>query len=462
MVCLPPLLGISQDTSPPPSTPTAPGSPTGQVTKKAKQVRVVSDNPETKAAFTNFTDQLYNQFRQLMKEPDDAWAFPITVNISGTANDVVEGATAVIPPEIELLPDGRINLQLYVRLHNRYDQTEVTRRFIQLLLYEMITRQYAGKPNAFDEINLKVPYWLVRGIDELIKHRAAGKPSQLFAGMVKSREVLSAAQILEKTASDATDPVSDAMYGASSAALVAALLDLPNGPASLRSYLAALPTADPSEANGALLRRHFAPLRGSQDALEKWWSIQIASMGQLQGLEFYTLEETETLIDEALTIHLAAETPKKGEGIRKFLPHTKAKPAFDGRVQDFENFLDHPNAEAALQKARLDLKTIGLRAFPLYRSIVLRYELAVLSLLNGKKRGVADDLKKLDEERDGIRKAMERVDDYMNYYEATQAEGGSEAYEQYRAMKEKLEHEGLPRKKDRITRYLDKLEPEFE
>ncbi len=447
----------------------APAPPTTNTTAtavpQAKQVRVIADDSETRTAFANFADSQLNQFRALMKERDDAWSFPIELRVSGNANDVVEGATAAIPRQIELLPDGRINLQLYVRLHNRYDQAEVNRRFLQLLLYEMMTRQFAGQPNAFDEINLQVPYWLIRGLDELIQHRAAGRPSTLFAGIINSREVLPIDQILSRRENETLDPVSDAVFGASAAALVQALLDLEDGADSLRAYLASLPNrrkegtdVDPQ----AELRGHFPGLRGSADALEKWWSIQIASMGELQAFEFYPPDKTEILLDQALAIDLPAEKVEKGNGIRKFLPHTKPREAFQGRVHDFEKFLDHDQAKAALEQSRLALKTLGLRAFPTYRGIVLRYELAVIDLINGKERGVAGQLEKLDQERAGVGKAMERVYDYMNYFEATQAEGGSEAYEHYRAMKEKLDQQHRPPRKDRISRYLDKLELEFE
>lgn len=399
-----------------------------------------------------------------MKERDDQWAFPIEIHISGNANDVVEGATAAIPQEIQLLPDGRIELQLYVRLHNRYDQSEVNRKFLQLLLYEMMTRQYAGQPNAFEEINLRVPNWLIRGFDELIQHRAAGRPSTLFAGIIQSREVLPIDSILKQDTSLPLDPVSDAVFGASSAALVEALLDLQGGADSLRSYLGSLPesSSDSETDPAAQLRKHFPALRGSPDALEKWWSLQIASMGQLQAFEYFPPDKTEAMLDEALTIDIAAETVEKGEGLRKFLPSKKPDAAYQGQLSDFENFLDHAGAESALKQCQAELKTLGLRAFPLYRGVVLRYELAVLELLHGKKRGVAKELEKLDQEREGIRKAMERVYDYLNYYEATQAEGRSEAYEQYRQMKEKLDRQPGPVRRDRISRYLDKLETEFQ
>ena len=49
----------------------------------------------------------------------------------------------------------------------------------------------------------------------------------------------------------------------------------------------------------------------------------------------------------------------------------------------------------------------------------------------------------------------------MNYYEATQADGKSEAFENYRETRKKIERRRRPDRKDRISRYLDAIEPEF-
>lgn len=435
---------------------------TATATTKSKQIRVESNDPSVKAAFTNFSDKLYREFRQMLHEPDDVWKFPIEIKVSGTSHDVVDGPTAVT--DVELLLDGSFHLQLFVRLHNRYDQTEVNRRFIQLLLYEMMVRPYAGKTEAFQGKQLRVPPWLIRGIDELIKHRASGRPSDLFAGIVKSRKVLPVSEILDQAGDQSLDPVTDSIFGASSAALVAALLDQEEGSQSFRGYLVDLTSPDKhgSDNPSAQLRKHFPGLRGSPDALEKWWSLQIASMGQLQAFEFLSPAQTETALTEALLVEVPAEEAKQAEGFRKLLPHAKPKPGYSGRVQDFDDFLDHTNAKAALQECRMKLRTLGLQAFPLYRGVVLRYEMAVLNLIEGRTRGMDEELEKADREREGIQRSMSRVEDYMNYFEATQAEGTSEAYEQYRQMKEKLEREGRPQRSDRISKYLDALEHEYD
>lgn len=436
--------------------------------RNAKQVRVISDAPELRAAFIGYTDSLQSEFRQMMHETEKDWLTPLEVHVSGSPNDVVSGATAVIPPgEIKLHADGTFQLPMYVRLHNRYDDEEVRRRFIELMLYEIMVRPFVGKPEEFGERNLRLPFWLVCGFETLLEYRGDGRPSELFAGIVASRQVLPIEEILEQEATSVSDPVTEAVFGASSAALLAALIDGdPNngGASNLKAYLSDLtsPEAGQGKDGGALLRRHFPKLRGSPGALEKWWSLQVASMGQLQALEYYSVEKTEAMLDTALTIQVAADANQKNGRLRKLLPGRGPKGDFIGRVHDFDEFLDYENAPAALAECREQLRTLAIKAFPLYRDLILRYESVVENLAEEKPRGMKKELETLDIERLGIREVMGRVTDYMNFMEATQAEGHSEAYREFRKMKQKLESEGLPHREDRISRYLDALEREFD
>lgn len=468
LFCLPFGLPAQQASDPAPRARVVPETAevdTAATVKDAKQVRVISDSPEVRAAFINYTDAIQRNFRQMMHETDQDWSSPLEVHVSGSSNDVVAGVTAVIPAEIKLHADGTFQFEVYVRQHNRYDETQVRQKFIELMLYEIMVRPFVGQPEAFQGKKLDPPYWVIRGIETLLQYRANGRPSELFAGIVSARKVLPLEEILTQEARESPDPVTDAIFSASAAALVATLIDQETGggPENLKAYLADLtsPETQRSGDPGALLRRHFPRLRGSAGALEKWWSLQVASMGQLQALEFYSVGKTEALIDQALSISIPADPAKEQGKLRRLLPRASPRGPYLGRLHDYENFLDYEKAPQALQECRDNLRNLSFKAFPLYHGLILRYERAAARLMDEKPRGVKKELEQIDLERLGIREAMSRVNDYMNFMEATQAEGRSDAYRHYREMKLKLEREGVPPRDDRISKYLDSLEREF-
>jgi hypothetical protein len=462
LVCLLPVLALSA---------TGPGTAWGQesppaaatatAVAKSKQIRVISDDARVRAAFGLFADELQKGLALILGQNDEAWVFPIHLRVMGSMDDVGSGRSAAIQ-EITLSADGQFQLELIAWLHTRHDKEETRRELLRLLIYEVMLRPFAGRPDAFSGRELRAPAWLLRGVDELMHHRAQGRPSDLYAGIVRSRQILSVERILGQTEAG-LDPVTDAVFSASAAALISALLSQERGAESFRAFLGDLPNAKALDTAtvSALLRTHFSGLRGSPEALEKWWSLEIATLGQLQAAEFLSPAQTEEGLDEALAIVMDAETPKPVQGIGKLLPRAKPKAAFTGRVHDFDRFRDHPGATVALEESRRRLQGLALRGFPLYRPLLGRYDQAVSALMEGKERGIAAELKALDAERDSVRLAMERATDYLNYYEATQAEGRSVAYDQYREIREKLERQGRPARNDRITKYLDALEREF-
>lgn len=444
-----PLEGPAPDGAAPPIAP-------GQT----KQIHVEAPDPKTRAAFLHFADSVDEGLRAVLHDREP-WSTPIAIEVKGGVDEFAEDKRTALPYPIELLPTG-FSLRLAVRMHGDMSYDEITRELIRLLLYERMLRPYAAEPDAFPGERIAVPEWLVHGFEQYLKYRRDGRPSDLYAGIVKSRQVLSIDRILT-TDPAALDPVSTQVYGASAAALVAALLDQQDerGPEYFRQTLSQLATV-PGGDIGPLLRQNFPSLRESSDALEKWWSLQIAQMGQMQAMEFLSVEQTETLLEEALAIRLTPAAPRAKGGLLKFLPHLKPDGAFAGRLHDYDEFLGRDGCEAALEQCDARLRSLGQRCHPLYRTVLLRYQRAVQQLVAGKKFGLRDELKSIDQAREGVRLTARRVEDYLNYYEATGAAGKSQTYRQYRELREKFDRERHPARDDRVSKYLDALEAEFE
>jgi hypothetical protein len=79
--------------------------------------------------------------------------------------------------------------------------------------------------------------------------------------------------------------------------------------------------------------------------------------------------------------------------------------------------------------------------------------------MKGKTRGVKDRLKRVAEAREFLLRKKGEIADYLNWYEATQLDRSTRAFEGYMRVANELE---TPRKrKDPIAEYLDEVVAEL-
>ncbi|NNE90158.1 MAG: hypothetical protein HKN23_00780 [Verrucomicrobiales bacterium] len=439
------------------------------VPQRRPQIAVSAREPFVRAAFTSEAEAIRTGFLMEFGIPRDEWLFPIEVVIEGAPADVLAGPD--LRREITLRPDQVFVLNLKATLHEGFTGANFKRELIRLLIHHEMLRPYYRDPDSFKGTRIFVPDWLVFGIYEHLEHKHSGNPSELFAGILKSGNIMSPRKILEQTGAGRLDPMSLELFKASSSALVRSLLEQPEGPESFLNLIRNLtehqqnpaPDRDPD----AILKTYFPELRGSREAVGKWWALQIAAMAEKTAFEFYTVEETQQAIDESLLVRFGGPPPEeKKRGILMKWLNAAGKQENSGAtaipLTRFGQFLDRPDAGDALRETEANLRNLESRGFPIYRPLIGRYERVVQTLIAGKTAGISDELKELERLRFQIDKTMERVADYMNYYEATAAPAKTESFEEYRQMREQLEKARPPARKDRITRQLDALEKEFE
>ena len=252
-------------------------------------------------------------------------------------------------------------------------------------------------------------------------------------------------------------------------------VDQPDGDLGLRGFLGDLGRPEPLAAE-ALLRQHFPAFREMDQGLEKWWALELANLGQQQGFEFLSPQETERLLSEALSLRFeAVATPvaDEGDGMpekRGFLDWFKAKPkrqapppqeAFVGSVDQFESYLKRSGAKERLTTAFDRIQTLKRGGFPLYRPVFTAYERAIARLLKDDTKDLVAEFAAIAETRRKISETLERSRDYLNHFEATRAPRLSGEFDEYFRIREAYDQRVSPRKNDPITRYMDALEAEF-
>lgn len=430
---------------------------------RSGQILVRSADAKQRGEMASFAETVSGELGQILGDGSVAWEYPIEIETQGSLGDAgVTGRT--VATRIDLMEGGKFVLRLYVKLSDEFSRQQFSREILRLLLLERMLRKQQGADKLAGK-RLETPDWILSGMNALMDYRRQGRPSDLYSGIVKSRQLLSVDEILTVDPGK-LDSLSRASYEASAAALLSALFDQPDGVASFRGLLSKLILFE-GDAQ-LLLKEEFPGLRGDEKSVDKWWALQVATMGELQAMEYLDAAETDRRLEQALMVSFPVskkeDNEKKGGGFfGKLLPFGKNKePEFtNGRIHDFEQFYKRKDSEEVLERNQLKLRALKFHSFPLYTPVIARYEEVVARLMKGKRRDVEEDLREIDAERARIGVAMERVVDYLNYYEATQLEQPGQEFEKYHQTMGNMRQQKPPPRPDRISKYLDTMEAEF-
>ena len=437
------------------------------------QIRAFGQNPQARVMFSTFANDIRDSFRSSVYRirPNGpivrgGWAIPIAIELWGDARDVYIGEDVI--NSLELRADNRIVAKISVRMHDEFTERRFRLAVIRALLVDLMLAPYVKDPSFLEGKDLEVPEWLVHGFDLYIEHRDGGRPSAYFEGILKSGQMLKPEELFDVTDPDSLDPVSYTIFRSSAGAMVAALIDQPEGDHALRTLLGDLPGTG-RRAMAPLLRQHFPAFREMDEGMEKWWALQVASFGQQQSFEFMEWDETEHWLNEALRVRWepqeapAAEKSKSGffNKFKKKPEQAAADPGWEGSLENYAEFMKRDGAVEKLDRCYIQLQALKRTGFPLYRPVFDRYCAVIEKIASKKIEGVDAELADLQELRGKIRNTLVQTSDYLNFFEATRAPERSKAFDEYSKMRRELEEKPSPRRNDRITRYLDYLEPEF-
>ncbi|HEV8184959.1 MAG TPA: hypothetical protein VGP40_03320, partial [Chthoniobacterales bacterium] len=97
------------------------------------------------------------------------------------------------------------------------------------------------------------------------------------------------------------------------------------------------------------------------------------------------------------------------------------------------------------------------RANPLYAPIIAEYQRIAALLMRRKTNKIPERLARVRGDREQITRLMTSIGDYMNWFEATQAQTVSGAFAEYMRAAETASNRE-PRRRDAISVYLDALQ----
>ena len=293
-------------TPPPPQGPPLPdsasdGSPSSRgVTSKIStsnsgdgQFVIHGKDLQTRSPFSARCAEVAERLRRLLRD-EEPWVLPVVVALK-TAPDL-NLAEPPVKTSISKITTGGFHLQVTVQIRPDLRPAALDAEITRILIAERILRNHA---EITTKRSMVLPDWLLMGISQAMTFRDRSRPSAVFAAIFRSGKIYGIEEILD-TAPGELDALSRTLYETSCCALVLALLDQVDGPMRLRTFLSML--AVDSRDDRALLNFCFPTLALSSSSLNKWWSLQMASLATPTVFETLGPTDTKSALADALTL----------------------------------------------------------------------------------------------------------------------------------------------------------------
>jgi hypothetical protein len=401
----------------------------------SRQFLVYGTDVRLRGAICELAERTKRDVLQLIDQRDE-WTTPIVVNAQYPQANLPETPRAAL----NFAQTGfGLKLQLDLTIDLDVSQPEVRRELLRAILLEMMYRRETDLPAGTAYV--PPPAWLLDGIPPRQSDFDWGKLIDVLGVPVAARRIPPLKEFLRPQKLSGLDAPGRSLYCAYSFALVELLTHTPDGRGRLACFIADLPSA--SNDPVADLGLHFPELSNASSA-EKAWSSCIERLATGQPLQLLSVEETEQNLVELLALKISGAAPE-----RKY------------HLDDFAQFIRNAASKLILTRFSRDLSAFATRANPICRPMVYEYARIGTLLARGKTNGIAERLARLSASRRGIAAQVRKINDYMNWFEATKSRGPSGAFTDYLKAAERAS-EPEQRRRDPISVYLDVLETQFQ
>ena len=399
-------------------------------TSPSRQFVIYGADAKVRGAISGLAEQTKTNLLRLLRQRDD-WKTPVVVNLQPQQANVPDIPTA----DLRFSQTGfGIKLQLDVTISKNVDVSLVERELLRAILLEMIYRQ---QPHiTAGAVLVEPPDWLIDGVLALTPGRDRGP---LIEAIGNTGKPLALEKFLRQRPA-LVDSTGRTLYRAYSSALVQMLVDKKNGGTQLAKYIDHLSDSsnDPLED----LKAQFPLLADNAD---RTWEVALNRLKSLQPFRLLTFAESERRLDELLSLKISEPNkPLKLLTLEELAQHKLSA-----------------SEKMALNQLKRDLMFFVPQTNPVLRPIGREYQEIVALLARGIHRPVLKRLSRLDLTRKQLATRMTEVDDYMNWFEATQMSSGSGNFAGY--LKAVDQSQGpAPRRHDPLSVYVDALEDQFE
>jgi hypothetical protein len=396
----------------------------------SRQFVIYGADAELRGVVSDLAERTKGNLLAVLRQRDN-WIVPVVVNLQPQQANLPEIPQA----DLRFSQTGfGLKLQLDLTISKNLDASLVERELLRAILLEMIYRKQSHI--AAGSVFVEPPDWLIEGVLALAPGRDRG---QLVEALTTADQTEPLEAFLRQRPK-LLDSAGRTLYRAYSFAFVQMLIDGRNGPSRLTQYIGHLSSA--SNEPLADLKTQFASL--GSDA-EQTWQLTLSGLKNLQTYQSLTFVESERRLDELLRLKISeANKPAKPEALDELAQHKMSA-----------------SEKMALSGLNRELLVFVAQANPVLRPIVREYQEIVALLGRGKRKRMAKRLSRLEVTRKQLAARMSDIDDYMNWFEATQMKSRSGNFTGYLKA---ANHSQLaaPKRHDPLSVYVDALEDQVE
>jgi hypothetical protein len=399
----------------------------------SRQFVIYGADAPLRGTISELAEQTKTNLLALLRQRDE-WKTAVIINLQQQQANLPE----ILPTDLRVSQTGfGVKLQLDLIVGKNLDGSLIERQLLRAILLEMIYRD--GGDLAPGTALVEPPDWLVEGALGL----TPGREREALVEALSTTDKGKSLQEFLGRRFDLLDSAGRMLYRAYSVALVQLVLDQGGGRVCLARYIANLSHA--SNDPVADLKASFPELREDP---EKKWRSTVARLSGHQTYQLLTFAESERRLDELLQLKISDGSPNRG----------RPTPA---NLNELARRKASPKEKAAVNQMSQALLLLVGTAHPVLRPVAREYEQVAALLARGKRRGIAKRLSHLDITRRELSARMRDIDDYMNWFEATQMETQSGAFNDYlKAMNQS--QVSAPRRRDPLSVYLDALADHLE
>ena len=386
-----------------------------------------------RGAISELAEQTKTNLLALLRQRD-GWKTAIVINLQTQQANLPE----IPPASLRVSQTGfGVKLQLDLTVGQNFDGSLVERQLLRAILFEMIYR---------DDGELAPGARLVEPPDWLLEGALALTPGREREALVEALSTADKGKSLQEFLGqrfDLLDSAGRMLYRAYSVALVQLLLDEGGGRGRLARYISNL--SHGSNDRVADLKACFPQLG---DDVEKKWRSKVARLSEHQTYQLLSFAESEQRLDELIQIKISDGSRNRG----------RPKPA---NLSELSRSKLSAEEKAAVNQMSQGLLLLVGTAHPVLRPVARGYQQIAALLIRGKRRGIAKRVSHLDGIRKELAARMGDIDDYMNWFEATQMENQSGAFSDYLKAANQSQV-SAHRRRDPLSVYLDALEDQIE